>query len=55
MIALHLSVPLAASGTAVIGVVVVGSLLLLAVLLHAEKQVDAEESDDEGEESNRDA
>jgi hypothetical protein len=41
-------IPLAASGTIVISVAVVGALLLLAMLLRAEDRADAEERRDHG-------
>jgi hypothetical protein len=40
-------IPLAASGTVVMGAVVVGALLLLALLLRAEDRYDAEDERDE--------
>ncbi len=39
-------VPLAVSGTIVIGVAVVGALLLLAILLRSENRYDAEQEKD---------
>ena len=39
-------IPLAVSGTAVIGIAVVSALLLLAVLLRGEKRYEAEHRDD---------
>jgi hypothetical protein len=49
-------IPLAASGTTVIGVTVVGAVLLLAILLRAENRADARERRERSvEEHDRDA